>query len=677
MYFKLLLFFFCNFFLYGFSANKTENKKKSSRQFVGLINYISGDYAEAVQSGKVKNEQEYLEMKDFIDSAIEIFQNLKFDAANSQKQLKIKANLDSLKKSILNKSKIEKVRYFCELILADTLDLTKISYFPSFTPTFLNGKKKYQTYCQSCHGLLGNGDGPLAREMEPPPRNFHAAEFVEHSSPFKTFNTLKTGIAGTAMISFDGILSDRDMWDISFYTQSLPFDKSFGKVQSKANHTILKAFSISDLSKNSNHELRQKIYLKSQDEQLELSDEHILSVITQLRLVDSFNLDTVLTEKKLDIKGSIADLKMSIDTVEEALFSLKNNEEQLDSLKPLLLDAYLEGFEKVETHLRLYSPNLVVEIEGLFLQVRADLRYNKKDRLEKNLKILKTKLNEAFVVLSQPKDLDYSKNWIFSEFFAAFTIILREGLEAILVIAALLSIVSTMGIVHARIWIHLGWIFALLAGFLTYYFFILILNISGYAREALEAFSTAIAVIILFYTSFWLLNEAERQSWSSYLKKQASKAVDKKSLWFLFFLSFISVYREAAETVLFYNGLIATASNPYMILIGFLSGLIFVLTLGWCILKFNMRLPLKSFFYTTSCLMFILSIILAGKATFEFIEGGFLSYTPLFDLHSISFLGFYPCLETLFAQIFLIMLATTLVLFFKFNQIKLKISSLI
>ena len=191
-------------------------------------------------------------------------------------------------------------------------------------------------------------------------------------------------------------------------------------------------------------------------------------------------------------------------------------------------------------------------------------------------------------------------------------------------------------------------------GFISFAVFERILHLSGAAKETIEACSTGVAVVFLFYTGFWLLSQSERMHWGRFLKTKTSVALSSGSLWGLFSMSFIAVYREAAETILFYVALYNTTSSPFLVSLGFLVGCLALIAACWGILRYNLRLPIKQFFLVTSCFMLTLAVILAGKTVHELIEAGYIQASPLSWMPAIEFLGLYPSAETLAAQLLLI-----------------------
>ena len=166
---------------------------------------------------------------------------------------------------------------------------------------------------------------------------------------------------------------------------------------------------------------------------------------------------------------------------------------------------------------------------------------------------------------------------------------------------------------------------------------ILLFSISGATRELIEAISTGIAVALLFYTGYWLLSQSERIAWEGLIKNKTKKRF-KKTLDYIL-ARFVAVYRETAETILFYQALLSTATNKMMIINGFVGITLLIITCT-SIQKFQMKIPLKQFFKTTGVMMFI-SVILSGKATYEAIESGYINHTYVDWLPNLSILGIY------------------------------------
>ncbi len=150
---------------------------------------------------------------------------------------------------------------------------------------------------------------------------------------------------------------------------------------------------------------------------------------------------------------------------------------------------------------------------------------------------------------------------------ASFFILFREGLEALLVVAALLTFTRKANAAKATRHIHYGWIMALVAGGLTWYVANTLITFSGASREMTEGFAGVVAALILFYVGFWMHSNSNSQKWMGYIKSKVDNALGSGTIWVLAFVSFISVYREIFETILFYEALLSqvtATTQPYL-----------------------------------------------------------------------------------------------------------------
>jgi len=199
--------------LYSFlSTAKTDN----GRQLVNLINYISKDYQKAVNNEQqVINQDEMLEMEQFIQDAIDLF-------STEQKDQKIYRELQNLKTSIQQKDLPEKVSQKAHSITQDLINFFKVPTSPQQTINLDHGKIIFNNSCSPCHGIDGQGVSELEKTMNPPPANLKSLEGEKTQTAFSINNTLRTGIPNTAMLSFESVLTTEELWDVSFYVMSLP-----------------------------------------------------------------------------------------------------------------------------------------------------------------------------------------------------------------------------------------------------------------------------------------------------------------------------------------------------------------------------------------------------------------------------------------------------------------------
>lgn len=239
-------------------------------------------------------------------------------------------------------------------------------------------------------------------------------------------------------------------------------------------------------------------------------------------------------------------------------------------------------------------------------------------------------------------------------------IIVREGLEALLIVAAIVAYLvknnhhDKLPLIRQSVYV------ALACSVLTAVLFQMLFSNSGASRELLEGFTMLIAVVMLFSMSYWLLSKVEARHWKAYLEGKLSNSLSSGSVIGLWLTSFLAVYREGAETVLFYFALVGDASNVaghLSILTGFLIGCVMLL-IAYLVMRFTVvKLPLKPFFMFTGCFMYLMAFVFAGKGVLELIEGKLFEPTLLTWVPEISVLGIYPYVETLIPQVVLVFAA--------------------
>ena len=254
-------------------------------------------------------------------------------------------------------------------------------------------------------------------------------------------------------------------------------------------------------------------------------------------------------------------------------------------------------------------------------------------------------------------------------FLGAFGIIVREGLEAILVIAAIIAYLTKSGNAKNLKNVYIGAIAGVVASFIAAAVLAWAKKAfvgAGLAQEVIEGITALIAVCVLFYVSNWMISKAEAASWSRYIDSRVQSSVEQGSAFALAFTAFLSVFREGAEVVLFYQPMLSEG-NPGMVWAGFGVGCILLVFVYLAITRLSIKLPIKVFFTATSILMAVMCVSFLGSGIKELAEGN------VFDLalrvpgvpenDVIQIFGIYPWLETLLPQLILavILLVTFLI----------------
>jgi high-affinity iron transporter len=233
----------------------------------------------------------------------------------------------------------------------------------------------------------------------------------------------------------------------------------------------------------------------------------------------------------------------------------------------------------------------------------------------------------------------------------AFLIYFREGLEAALLVGALLAGLRRVGRPDAVRYVHLGWILALPAGLFTWWVFDRILAVSAASRELMEAAVALVAAAVLFSVSFWMISRAESQRWLAYLRGGLEASLSRRNLLLVSGLAFLAAYREAAETVLFTQALLLeSGSAPGQVWAGAAAGLAAVAGVALVMSRTVLRLPLRPFFAVSGALLCALAISFAGSGIYELVAGGYLPPRPV-AFPEIPWMGIHPDLTVLLVQL--------------------------
>jgi high-affinity iron transporter len=199
-----------------------------------------------------------------------------------------------------------------------------------------------------------------------------------------------------------------------------------------------------------------------------------------------------------------------------------------------------------------------------------------------------------------------------SSFLGAFAVLLREGLEALLIVVAMIAFLRKAERTDVLPYVHGGWVAALLAGGLTWAAATYLITISGASRELTEGFGSLIASVVLISVGLWMHGKAQADAWQIYIREKLSTALSKKSAWFLFLLAFIVVYREVFETILFLTALWTQGGGAAM-LAGIGAAALVLVVVTWVMLRLSRSLPIAKFFQYSAILMAALAVVLAGK----------------------------------------------------------------
>jgi high-affinity iron transporter len=598
-----------------------------AKRIVALIDYIGGDYRNAVQAGKVVNSDEYTEMTEFSARSLELFNQLK--SAEGDKSA-IEKTLNALAEHVKKKTGDDAVPQLAQQIKDRLIKTYNIVTYPKALPNYDGAKLIYMQNCAQCHGESGKGDGPGRESMNPKtpaPANFTDAEFMAGLSPFKVYNTTTFGIDNTAMASF-AALPDEQRWQVAFYVMALRFSAetaAAGETWLKSKTLPADLVSSATLATSSDDELSGKIEKNFPD----AASNEILAYLRR-GLLEKKSTDPLLIARTLLGEAS-------------ALYAKGENERAYQKA----IEAYLDGFEMAEPALFAKDASLGRSLEAQFTQFRNSIRQGiPNEEIQKQRLEIEAKLDQAAEMLASSDD--------FSGYYAFLNsalIILREGLEAALILAAIIAMLRVMGAPHAVRYVHFGWILALVAGVVTWLAAQTVLTFSGQHRESMEGFISIFAAVALFYVGYWLHTRSEAKRWQAFIQNKVQDILSSKSIFGLVGISFFAVYREAFEVVLFYQALWLQNENSHKaILGGFGAGVVVLLAATFAIFKLGLRMPLKYFFGATGTLLYVMAFIFAGTGINQLQAAGWIPATPLNFPPAVPLFGIYPTLETLAAQ---------------------------
>ncbi len=243
-----------------------------------------------------------------------------------------------------------------------------------------------------------------------------------------------------------------------------------------------------------------------------------------------------------------------------------------------------------------------------------------------------------------------------SVFVQSAIILLREGLEALLVLAALAAYLDKAEARDRLPALYTGALLAIAASFVAAWAFATFNN--GAHSDILEGFVILAAAALMLYVSGWLLLRQDPRAWQSYLKSKAAAALAQRTDLAVGALAFLAVFREGAETVLFVHALAKTSGGfSFELIAGLVAAALALVVLFFLINVVAQRVPLRPLFIVTSAFLFLMAIKFIGEAIQEFQEQQYVTYTEIRSGGWLEALGLNPTVEAVAAQVFVIVLA--------------------
>lgn len=586
------------------------------RQLWQLIDYVAVDYAGAVAEGQVINAGEYQEMVEFTATIRERVDSL--PARDGREGLAEQSQV--LETAVSEHAAATEVAKIARGLADQLLTAYPVPMAPKVVPDIARGAALYQEQCAACHGVSGHGDGPAAAQLDPPPVAFTDAERARARSLYALYEATSQGVEGTAMASFAS-LSPEDRWALSFYVGTLAYPETSRVAGANLwrQDPALRA-RIPDL----------ETLVKQTEDQLshDLGSSRAQAVLAYLRATPSaLASETGVALARSRLHQSIAAYRAG----------------NFDDAARLALSAYLDGIEPIEPRLAARDGKLLTRLEAEMAEYRARLdRRAPNSEMIAQLAVLEDALSSASNVL------DRNNTGAATTFLASFTILVREGLEALLLVVAIIAFLRKSERKELLPYVHGGWISALVAGGLTWLVARYLIEISGASREITEGYASLFAAFILLTVGLWMHQKSVAGRWQRYIQNNLTGILGGRSAWLLAGLAFIMVYREVFETILFYAAL-AGEGNAAATLAGFIAGVAVLALTAVALLRFSARLPIGKFFSVSSIFIAVLAVVLAGKGGAALQEAGVLSVQTL-PLPRLELVGLFPSVQTLLLQ---------------------------
>ena len=603
------------------SAGRAADSAPPSQVAWRLIDYLSADYAGAIdENGQVKSESEFAEMNEFAENVQQRLEGLGDNPA--------KAGLleqgEGLKKAIAAKSKPGIVADLAHKLAADLLAAYPAPTTPAALPDLAHGAQLFTENCAGCHGETGLSDGPAAKTLDPPPIAFADMSRARRRSLFGYYQVITQGVEDTPMPSF-AQLSDQDRWELAFRAGGFAFTDEMAQEGEKIWQEDPRAREAVPSMQALTQATAEKLDATFGKDKAE-------ALLAYLRRhPDAFNA------------GGASSLLVARARLAESLQAYHGGDKS--KAADLALAAYLDGFEPVEPALTAHDDALMQRVEGAMSGFRGAIGQSVPiDQLEEQAARISALLDAAERALG-PGEASPG-----ASFAGALTILLREGLEALLIVVAMIAFLKKADRVEALPYVHGGWAVALLGGGATWAVATWLIAISGASRELTEGFGSLIAALVLVSVGVWMHGKSKGDAWSAYIREKMSHALSKRSSWFLFLLAFVVVYREVFETILFYAALWSQGAH-LAIVAGAGAAAVGLLVIAWILLRYSARLPIGKFFSYSSLLIAVLAVVLAGKGVSSLQETGLVDIRPAAFVPRFEWLGLFPTWETIIAQI--------------------------
>lgn len=626
-----------------------------AKRLSAIVGVAVEEYAKGVDAkGQLISSTEFEEAAGFLRDANDVAKRLTSPNAASVRLL-----LDSISSAAARRAAPAELaaihlRFMKALGAEGALD------FPKTIATLGQGRAIFEKNCVSCHGVTGAGNGPRAAEFSPHPAAIGNRSTMHDRTPALLYRIVSVGIQGTMMAGWSSKLSSDERWAVVQYVNSLRANDLERKAGASLLAALCKdcngarptiAMTYAWQAEHSDDDIAALI--RSGNDAVGIKDgakftpDQIASTVAALRAAPVLGeagaaaVAVVAAPVPADSADPRVAARQAIRLINDALAAAKDGKPA--DAGDLAFDAYI-AFEPLEGPARMRNPGLVAQMERHFADFKGAVKAKDltaaaaaRDRLERGM--------PAVLELAGPT----TTTW--GVFLESFLIIVREGFEAILVLGAIVAFLIKTGNRQRLkdIWIGSG--VGLLASAALAVVLRTVLAAVPASREIIEGATMLVAVVVLFSVSYWLLSKVEGAKWQKFIREKVNSALSDGGRFALAFVAFLAVFREGAETALFYQALFTRGESVVMpvatgLVVGFaVLGVIFTL-----FYRFGVKIPMRPFFAVTGGLLYYMAFVFAGKGIKELQEGNAISQTQIPGFPHIEMLGIYPTVETLLVQ---------------------------
>jgi len=631
------------------SAAPARAQESPAKRLGATVGVAVKEYAKGIDAkGRITSTVELEEATSFLREARVVARRLTSRNADAVRMLLDSLNAAADRRATPQELEKTYLKFVASLGTEGALDL------PSRAMDLARGKSLYDVNCATCHGSTGAGDGPSARTIVPPPLPIGRTAVMQGVAPALMYRIVSVGVQGTMMASWASRLTPDDRWAVIAYVNSLRAsddDRARGAALLKAR--------CASCASAAGPAMRTFAW------QVERSDSQIVAAILSgdpatgveggaalgttaaNQIVAALRAAPLVTPSAqvASVPAEVADPSVAarqvLRLVDDALTAAR--ERRTEAAGDLAFDAYI-AFEPLESSARMRDPGLVADMERRFADFKGAVKAGNLDVAEAERGRIERGM-PAILELATP-----SSTW-WGAFVESLIIIVREGFEAILVLGAIVAfLIKTGNRARLRdIWWGTG--AGLAASAVLAVLMRTALSALPASRELLEGITLLVAVVVLFSVSYWLISKVEGVKWQRFIREKVNSALSSGGSLALGFVAFLAVFREGAETALFYQALFSRETSAVTpVALGLVVGFAALAVIFVLFYRFGVRIPPRPFFAVTSALLYYMALVFAGKGIAELQEANVVARTPIPGFPHVDAIGLYPTVETLLAQ---------------------------